>query len=91
MRKIVLIILIVFLTIVPNVSVSKADELTNPVWEKVIANGLYLNQPINNNAQSMALTEDNGIIAISTKRTNSNADIYVVKTERTGEKIWKRG
>ncbi|NJP58747.1 hypothetical protein HCN81_24780, partial [Salmonella enterica subsp. enterica serovar Typhimurium] len=70
--------------------------LQDPVWEKTIADSLY--QPINNihnYSQSMALTEDRGTIAISTKRTytskwSSNTDIYIIKTNSEGEKIWER-
>ncbi|MBT2658642.1 hypothetical protein J7E81_26060 [Bacillus sp. ISL-18] len=90
MRKIVLLFFILFFAIGTKDLVAKADESFNLLWEKDIADGLYLQQPIDNKAQSMDTTENNGIIAISTKRNKYNTDIYVVKTNQDGEKIWEK-
>nr|WP_263324314.1 hypothetical protein [Neobacillus sp. Marseille-Q6967] len=90
MRKIVLIILITFFTLGSKGLESKAVEPSELEWEKEIADGLYLQQQIDSKAQSMDTTEDNGIIAISTKRNKYNLDIYVVKTDQNGEKIWEK-
>jgi hypothetical protein len=90
MRKIVLLIFVLFFVVGTKGQVTKADGASNLLWEKDIVDGLYLQQPIDNKAQSMDTTENNGIIAISTKRNKYNTDIYVVKTNQNGEKIWEK-
>jgi hypothetical protein len=89
MRKLFILILLMG-SIVPNIS--KANELGDIVWEKEIAEELF--KPVIS-SEAFDLTADNGYIAVSTKRTytskwSSNSDIYIVKTDENGDKVWDK-
>lgn len=88
MRKLILILFLAFIS--PNLS--SASEFDDIFWEKEIATELF--NPLNS-TQAVDFTKDNGYIAISTKRTqtskwSSNSDIYIVKTDQNGNKVWDK-